>query len=157
MVRSSRFHLRSTSPEATRRFGYGLGRHLPPGTCVGLVGTLGAGKTLLVQSLCDGLGVADEVLSPTFILTETLPGRSGPVTHVDLYRMKHEEELEEIGLFEQMNRDTVVLVEWADRSPEVLRLSDMVISIAPDGEQTRQIDTECEPALATAVTEAMRW
>src|SRR5678816_1623458 len=74
-----------TASEAeTARFGAELGECIEHGTCISLVGPLGAGKTVLVGGLCRGLGIEESVVSPTFILLETFQGRL-PVVHVDLY------------------------------------------------------------------------
>jgi len=79
-----------------------------------LEGTLGAGKTTLAQGLAAGLGVTDDVTSPTFALVQEYEGRL-PLFHMDLYRLSSEEEFEQIGGWEYFQRNGVVLIEWADR------------------------------------------
>lgn len=72
---------------ATRRFGLILGRSLPAGSILLLQGDLGSGKTTLVQSIGEGLGISEAIVSPTFTLIhEYLEGRV-PLYHLDLYRL----------------------------------------------------------------------
>ncbi|MEY2856402.1 MAG: hypothetical protein RLZZ74_711 [Cyanobacteriota bacterium] len=74
--------------EATLDFGCLLGKHLPPGSTLLLIGNLGAGKTTLVQGIGHGLGIKEPILSPTFtIINEYLDGRI-PLYHLDLYRLE---------------------------------------------------------------------
>ena len=82
---------------ATRRLGERLGRAAAPGDVIGLDGTLGAGKTCLVQGLARGLGVPRDVPvgSPTFTLLNEHRGRL-PLYHADLYRLEDEGELRRI-------------------------------------------------------------
>jgi len=79
-----------------------------------LEGTLGAGKTTFAQGVALGLGVLDDVTSPTFALVHEYQGRL-PVFHMDLYRLSSEEEFELIGGWEYFQRGGVCLIEWADR------------------------------------------
>jgi len=79
-----------------------------------LEGTLGAGKTTLAQGVAAGLGIADQVTSPTFALVQEYQGRL-PLFHMDLYRLSSEEEFEQIGGWEYFRRNGVVMIEWADR------------------------------------------
>src|SRR5512139_4265386 len=88
----------TASAAETARVGEELGACLEKGVCISLVGPLGAGKTVLVGGLCRGLGIDEDVVSPTFILLETFEGRV-PVVHVDLYRLEHERELDELGIY----------------------------------------------------------
>lgn len=117
---------------ATERLGRALGAQLRAGDVVALSGTLGAGKTSLARGVLRGLGFEGEVASPTFPIVqvyETAP----PLWHVDLYRIEHEEELEELGLDEALS-DSALLIEWPERLPrlwpDTLRLT---LDIRPDG------------------------
>ena len=141
-----------TASEAdTARFGAELGECIEQGTCVSLVGPLGAGKTVLVRGLCRGFGIAEHVVSPTFILLETFEGRL-PVVHVDLYRLEHERELEELGVFDYVRDGAVLLAEWGDRSPRLHGMADVEIKIeGTEGE--RSITVHAVPELADAFAE----
>lgn len=137
----------TASAAETARFGAALGERVRAGTCVSLVGPLGAGKTVLAGGLCRGLGVAEPVVSPTFILLESFAGRL-PVLHVDLYRLEHERELEEIGVFDALGGDAVVLAEWGDRSPHLDEAAAVEIRIEPGPGDERTITVRADPALA---------
>ncbi len=105
-------------PEATEAFGLDLARLIRPGDVVALYGSLGAGKTTLVRGMLRGLGYQGEVASPTFpiVIAYHPPETSLPIWHVDLYRIEHHEELEELGL-EDARSDGVLLIEWPERLP----------------------------------------
>jgi len=137
MERNGRSVVTATSPKATESLGAALGRRITRGGCVALVGPLGAGKTVFVRGACRGLGVDEDVLSPTFILLEEFEGRL-PVAHLDLYRLEHESEIEQLGVFDLLDGNTVVLVEWADRSELLMADADIVVEIT-DATPGRQI------------------
>jgi tRNA threonylcarbamoyladenosine biosynthesis protein TsaE len=106
-----------SSAEATHELARHLGECIRAPIWVGLEGDLGAGKTHFVQGLAEGLGVpaSSPVVSPTFTLVNEYRGGRMDLIHVDLYRIKKEVELDEIGLFEFEDGAEVVAVEWCDR------------------------------------------
>jgi tRNA threonylcarbamoyladenosine biosynthesis protein TsaE len=130
-----------TSEPETERFGTGLGRRIDRGLCVSLVGSLGSGKSVLVRGICRGLDVGEDVLSPTFILFEEYAGRL-PVIHLDLYRLEHERDIEELGVFDRLGDQSVILVEWGDRSERILDISDVVLHLEVVAETQRRIRAE---------------
>ena len=80
-----------------------------------LKGELGSGKTTLVKALCQQLGVMDPVSSPTFSLVQEYHSPSrGPVYHMDLYRLKAPNDLEQIGFEEYIDSGNICLIEWPD-------------------------------------------
>ena len=107
--------LATGSAEETRAAGLRLGEAAAAGDIVLLDGPLGAGKTVLVQGLAEGLGVAGEVVSPTFVLVRQYRGRL-ELVHADLYRLDDRKEVEALGLLE-LSADGVLALEWADRAP----------------------------------------
>ena len=108
------------APQETAALAERLGAAAESGTVLCLVGDLGAGKTLFTQGFARGVGVTEEVTSPTFALMNQYCGRL-PVTHFDLYRLEREEELDEIGFYEFAEPSGgVVLIEWADKFPDAL-------------------------------------
>lgn len=126
------------SPEETRQLGLRLAERLSVGDCVALAGPLGAGKTVLVRGLAEGLGLGDGrlVSSPTYVLVQEYPAQM-PVFHLDLYRLvEPSAELGELGL-EEMLAEGVVVVEWAQRASEHLPRPLWRIDIAPTGLQSR--------------------
>jgi tRNA threonylcarbamoyladenosine biosynthesis protein TsaE len=129
------------APDATLAIGRSIGELLPRGAVVSLEGSLGAGKTLVAKGICAGLGVPDEVLSPSFILAEEYQGVY-PVMHFDLYRLDDVDEIARIGLFDAMDGRSVVLVEWADRLPPGALEADVRIVMAFTGELSRTLTIE---------------
>jgi len=99
----------------TRAFGRHLGTLLRRGDWVALIGTLGAGKTTLVQGIVEGVHPGLRGRSPTYVLVEVY-GEGPRIVHADLYRMAGEAEIETLGLADLAEGDAVVLVEWADRA-----------------------------------------
>jgi len=108
-------------PDQTLSLGRVLGGMLPPASVVALIGELGSGKTLLAKGIAKGLGVEDEreVSSPSFVLVNEYRGRF-PVYPVDLYRLHHSGEVEDIGWEEFTSGPGVTLVEWAEKVPNLL-------------------------------------
>jgi len=124
--------------DATARLGASIAAGLAAGDAVALWGDLGAGKTTLARAILTALGVAENVPSPTFTLVQSY-GTSPPVSHFDLYRLKSEGELEELG-FDDALTDGAVLVEWPERAPESLPLETLHVRLgARDGERNARV------------------
>jgi tRNA threonylcarbamoyladenosine biosynthesis protein TsaE len=83
-------------------------------------GDLGAGKTTLIKSLCEALGVQEEVTSPTFNLISEYEGEQYLVYHFDFYRIKNEEEAFALGVEEYFDSGEYCLIEWPERIPQLL-------------------------------------
>jgi tRNA threonylcarbamoyladenosine biosynthesis protein TsaE len=103
----------TTSVEGTRDLGRALASLAVPGDVVVLAGDLGTGKTALAQGFAGGLGVTEQVTSPTFILARTYEGRLR-LHHLDVYRLDHLQEAEDLGLAELVDDRGVTLIEWGD-------------------------------------------
>ncbi|MDK9711887.1 tRNA (adenosine(37)-N6)-threonylcarbamoyltransferase complex ATPase subunit type 1 TsaE [Acidaminobacter sp.] len=102
------------SVEAMQRFGHFLAGWLESGAVVALTGDLGAGKTTLSQSIAAGLGVKEDVTSPTFALMNVYSTTSGmEVYHFDVYRILDPSEMEDIGFDDFVYGKGVSLIEWA--------------------------------------------
>ncbi|MEC9488584.1 MAG: tRNA (adenosine(37)-N6)-threonylcarbamoyltransferase complex ATPase subunit type 1 TsaE [Halanaerobium sp.] len=121
----------SKSPEDTRRFGRTLGSRLAGGEVILLQGQLGAGKTLLAQAICEGLGVEEYVSSPSYTLVNKYQGRVD-VFHLDLYRLSREEELLEIGFADIVEGEDIVLIEWPELGLGFLPPSFLLIEFTVD-------------------------
>jgi len=102
------------SAEETQDLGKRIATYLKPGTILGLEGELGAGKTTLIQGICEGLGVKEKVVSPTFVLMHVYQGKI-PVYHFDLYRLETKD-LADLGWEEYLEGQGISLVEWVDRA-----------------------------------------
>lgn len=84
-------------------------------------GELGAGKTTLIKALCDLLGVQEAVSSPTYALVNAYTTVSGmPVYHFDWYRIKDEQELLDIGIYEYLDGPGICLIEWPSMAAGLL-------------------------------------
>jgi tRNA threonylcarbamoyladenosine biosynthesis protein TsaE len=115
--------LRSRSPEASRAAACALARSLDErGLLVALAGPLGAGKTVFVKGLAEGLGIDPaRVASPSFVIASEYEAPSGArLAHLDLYRVESAGELEAAGFLDLLEPGALVAVEWADRFPEAL-------------------------------------
>lgn len=109
----------SHSEAQTRRLGARLAEFLEPGDVLALIGDLGSGKTRWVQGVCQGLGVEEPVVSPTFTLVNEYRGR-WPVYHIDLYRLANPGEVSTFGLEDYLYGAGITLIEWADRIEDLL-------------------------------------
>jgi tRNA threonylcarbamoyladenosine biosynthesis protein TsaE len=99
----------------TALIGQALARHLPDSTVVSLTGTLGAGKTRLVQDLAVAVGVPERsVLSPTFVICQTYQAER-LIVHIDAYRIHDTDEFESLGLSEHFSSPALTLIEWGER------------------------------------------
>jgi len=124
---------------ATERLGAALAEVLPGGTVVALVGTLGAGKTRLVQAVVAALGTPrDAVTSPTFVLVNEYPQGRLPVYHFDTYRLKDDAEFLDLGPDEYFEADGLSFVEWADRVADLLPADRLEITLQVTGDTARR-------------------
>jgi tRNA threonylcarbamoyladenosine biosynthesis protein TsaE len=99
-----------------RHWGRELGGALKAPIVISLTGDLGAGKTTLAQSICEGYGVIEPVTSPTYALVHRYESAKSPVYHVDLYRLDNEMQLTNIGWDDMLREHAVVIVEWPERA-----------------------------------------
>jgi tRNA threonylcarbamoyladenosine biosynthesis protein TsaE len=122
----------------TRAVAEALATTLLPGDLVLLHGDLGAGKTVFVKGLAQGLGLdPDAVTSPTFTLVHEYPGGRLPLIHLDLYRLAATD-LDDVGLDPDLAARGVVVVEWAERLTRRPAAS-LVVRIGDLGAEAREI------------------
>ena len=109
-----------------------------PGTVIGLVGGLGAGKTHWTKGFVAGTGADCEVTSPTFGLVHEYPGGRYPVIHLDFYRLESGDELIALGWDELLEQDAVIIAEWADKFPGLLPPETIWLhfTVEPDGSRS---------------------
>lgn len=129
------------SAEETIALGRTLADMLAPPKLVLLRGDLGAGKTTLVKGIAAAFEAAaeEDVTSPTFTLVHEYRGRRANVYHIDLYRVDTPRELETLGLDDLRTDDSVLLVEWGEKFPCLLRERDVEISLERESENGRKI------------------
>jgi tRNA threonylcarbamoyladenosine biosynthesis protein TsaE len=114
-----RVGVRTSSAEETRELGEAVASLLRARDAVVLTGELGAGKTTFVQGVARGLGIEEQVSSPTFTLVKEYSGILD-LAHVDVYRLDRMQEVVDLGLEELGGGDDVLLVEWGDTIEELL-------------------------------------
>lgn len=105
---------KTDNAEQTFGLGIELAHLLHPGDVVLLVGELGAGKTCLAQGIARGLGIGEQVTSPTFTIMREYRGKV-PLYHLDAYRLDGPADLYDIGIEEYLEGEGVLVVEWGDR------------------------------------------
>ncbi len=138
------------SPQETAQLGVELAKILPQGSIIGLIGSLGAGKSVFVRGLAKGAGVSEEyfIASPTFTIINEYPGRM-PFYHLDLYRINSEEELDEIGIDDILREGAgLVAIEWAEKAMERLPEDFLELRMEILGDDVRHL---------TLLTRDKRW
>jgi tRNA threonylcarbamoyladenosine biosynthesis protein TsaE len=127
------------SAEETSAFGVALAATLSPGAVVGLVGPLGAGKTVMIKGMCRGLEYDGIVTSPTFSLINIYSGQV-EIYHFDCYRLNGVHDLEDIGYDEYFfGEKGICLIEWADRVAEALPVDIVIVRLEILSENERKV------------------
>ena len=150
----------SKEPDNTIDLGIRLGRSLTGGELILLNGDLGSGKTLFTKGIAEGLLIDDPsmVVSPSFTLVNIYQARLD-IVHVDLYRLDSDE-VWELGLEDYMNKEHIMVVEWADRAKDFFKGRIIEVIIEYQGEFSRKflmktsipwvkIDTLCTTSAKT--------
>lgn len=152
--RTVRVH--TTGAEQTEAAGAALASVLAPGTVVGLVGPLGAGKTCFVRGMAEALGVDPAMIaSPTFVYLVDYPGRDIVLHHADLYRLADipadatEAAYEGIGLPAAFAAGGITVVEWWDCYRGPLPVSRVRVEFVIENAEHRQLDLVFEGSLAS--------
>lgn len=130
---------KSESVEETMQLGEKLARHAQADDCIVLSGDLGAGKTQFAKGFARGLGVADEITSPTFNILLEHVGDELPLLHFDLYRLDEDEDLESIDFFGLLESGGVSLVEWGDKFANSMPEERIDVHIAVDDDGARLV------------------
>ena len=117
------------SVEETRSLASLLSKVFQAGDVVVLSGDLGAGKSAFTQGLGLGLGVEHPVTSPTFTLANKYEGEL-TLNHLDVYRLEHFQEVEELGLSELIDSNSLTVIEWGNVISSVLTEGYLEISLS---------------------------
>jgi tRNA threonylcarbamoyladenosine biosynthesis protein TsaE len=105
-------------------------------------GEMGAGKTTLIKSLCEHLGVTEPVTSPTFSIVNEYQGQGDKIYHFDFYRLKNETEALDMGYEEYFYSGAYCFIEWPEKIPNLLPQHFVKIKIEVTGVDSRQISAE---------------
>jgi tRNA threonylcarbamoyladenosine biosynthesis protein TsaE len=108
------------STDETIALGKRIGALLQEGDVLVLTGDLGAGKTQLTKGIAAGMGVTDDVTSPTFTIQMVYEGTELPLYHFDLYRLDDPDQLDDTGLFDVLGGDGPCVIEWGEQFVEQL-------------------------------------
>ena len=123
------------SPEETFSVGQYYGERASAGEVVCLNGDLGVGKTVFVKGFAEGLGILEEVVSPTFTIIQIYESGRLPMYHFDVYRIEDEDEMEEVGYEEYFYAEGVTLIEWAIRIEDLIPENAVWITIEKEPEK----------------------
>lgn len=130
----------SRSAEETAKIAEAFARSLSAGDTLLLDGDMGAGKTVFAKGIARGLGVEEEVTSPTYAYMNEYAGEKLTLYHYDCYRVTSVEQAEELGLGEYFYMGGVCLVEWSQNILPLLPEKVIRIRILKMGENEREID-----------------
>ncbi len=109
-----RREIETNSPDDTYRLGLEMAKTARPGDVITLTGDLGVGKTVFTKGFAKGLGIDEDVNSPTFTILQIYEEGRLPLYHFDVYRIGDPEEMFEVGWDEYVYGKGVCLIEWAD-------------------------------------------
>lgn len=135
----------SHSSNDTFELGQRIAEEFKRGDVVALRGELGAGKTVLIKGVAQGLGYTEIVNSPTFVLMQLyeLPEEKRGISyicHIDAYRVYSSEEIKNAGIEEYLGReDTLTVIEWPERISDILPSDITYIDISLSGEESREV------------------
>ena len=116
-----KIELITNSANDTIEFGKSVARAVEKGAVISLVGDLGAGKTTFTKGVARGLGIMDNVTSPTFTILNEYTGEEKRLYHFDFYRIEDPDELVELGFEDYFpSADGLTIVEWVEKAPSVL-------------------------------------
>lgn len=126
----------TSSPDETLALGRRFAAVVTAGDVVLLEGRLGAGKTLFVSGVAEGLGISDPVTSPTFIISRIYRDGFLPLVHADVYRLGSLAEFEDLELPDDA-LDGVLLIEWGGTVAESIGEDHLSVSIDIESETER--------------------
>ncbi|HKY15511.1 MAG TPA: tRNA (adenosine(37)-N6)-threonylcarbamoyltransferase complex ATPase subunit type 1 TsaE [Microthrixaceae bacterium] len=131
---------RTDAPGATADLAAAIAELAQPADLVLLTGDLGAGKTAFCQGFGRGLGIDEQITSPTFTLVRSYTGRLD-LYHLDVYRLEQIEDVADLGLNELLDDDAVTLIEWGDVIAPVLPQDYLEVRIRlGDGDEERSLE-----------------
>lgn len=149
--------------DATDALGQALAAAVEPGMTICLTGSLGAGKTRLMQAFSAAVGIPrEEIVSPTFVLCRQYAGRSPrdgqriDLRHLDAYRVEDEDAFLELGIEEMCAGEEVVCVEWGERYGDLLPHDRLNLTLNVIGESSRRADATAGGPVSRRVLDRLR-
>ena len=127
--------IETNSEKETFELGEKIGEKAVKGTVFALTGDLGVGKTVFTKGVAKGLGIEEQVNSPTFTILQVYDSGRLPFYHFDVYRIGDVSEMDEIGYEDYFFGDGVCFVEWAELIEEILPQEAIRICIEKDLEK----------------------
>ena len=128
------------SSEQTTQLGEKIGELLHGGEVIAFTGDLGAGKTTMTRGISLGMGLGDEVTSPTFALLNIYQGDTLRLCHFDMYRIADSSQLESVSFYDCMDENTVIVIEWSENIADELDDDTIYIDIKRIDDDTREIN-----------------
>lgn len=147
--------------EETIEYGQKFAQKLKGGEVIGLIGELGAGKTVFVKGLAQGLGIKEKITSPTFVILKEYHAnranhaknilrpkdhlRGGlykvkTMVHIDAYRIESLDDIKSAGIQDYLGRDDIIVaVEWAEKIKKILPKNTIYIKFKHKSENQREI------------------
>ncbi|MDR2433108.1 MAG: tRNA (adenosine(37)-N6)-threonylcarbamoyltransferase complex ATPase subunit type 1 TsaE [Treponema sp.] len=128
----------SSSPEETASLGERVAGRLHRGSVIALRGGLGSGKTCFAKGIARGLGIGENITSPTYTIVCEYPAPV-PLYHIDAYRLTGDEDFENTGAAELLGGEGIAVIEWSERIPRSLPPGALSVSIEITGAESRVI------------------
>lgn len=129
------------SPEETINFGKKVGGLIKGGDIIAYKGSMGAGKTTFTRGLAIGMGLGDEVTSPTFALVNEYRGKCN-LYHFDMYRIRNGDDLETTGFYDYISDESALAIEWSENIEDCLPRNTIFITLERVDDNTRKITVE---------------
>ena len=123
----------------TRALGLSIADAAEPGDIIALIGDLGTGKTALTEYIAEGLGIKEEVISPTFTIVREYRSGRLPLFHFDVYRLSGPEEFIDAGAEDYLEDSGLSVIEWADIVADALPADALLVNIEYAEDDKRRI------------------
>ncbi|MCL2806396.1 MAG: tRNA (adenosine(37)-N6)-threonylcarbamoyltransferase complex ATPase subunit type 1 TsaE [Treponema sp.] len=130
----------SNSVQDTFALGQKISNYLFPSSVVALAGTLGSGKTQLTKGIACGLGITENITSPTYTIINEYTRENLPTLyHIDVYRLENSKDFEDLGGMEIIYSNGICIIEWSERIIKILPDDTIKISLKITGVSSRLI------------------
>ena len=142
------FTFTTHDPAQTIALGEQIGKRLKGGEVIAYSGGLGVGKTTITRGISIGMGLGDEVTSPTFALVNEYAGKERSLCHFDMYRISGALDLETTGFYDYLDGNNVLAVEWSENIADELPDDCIKIHIERIDDTTREITLTADERFA---------